>query len=169
MHHMTDKIQTNVLKLYQLLLSRNQVISVAESCTGGLVSSKIINVPGASSVIMESFVTYSNEAKINRLGVSKETLDSFGAVSLECVKEMAINLEKLTHCDLSISVSGIAGPAGGTKEKPVGTVWFGFYYQNHVYTDMVQFSGDRFDIRNQASDYAISKSIEILESHPIEG
>ncbi len=166
--HQHNNPSSNELKLYEILSSRKQTVSLAESCTGGMVSSKIINVPGASSIIMEAFVTYSNEAKINRLGVSKETLNSFGAVSHECVKEMAINLQKLTSCDLSISVSGIAGPSGGNTDKPVGTVWFGYWYQNHVFTNQCLFDGDRFSIREQASHYAIAKAIEILESHPMD-
>jgi PncC family amidohydrolase len=168
MHQQQNNPSTNELKLYHILSSRNQTVSLAESCTGGMVSSKIINVPGASSIIMEAFITYSNEAKINRLGVSKETLNSFGAVSHECVKEMAINLQKLTSCDLSISVSGIAGPSGGNTDKPIGTVWFGYWYQNHVYTFTKNFDGDRFTIREQASHYAIAKAIEILESHSMD-
>lgn len=167
MHHIQTNPLANESIFYELLAQRKQTVSLAESCTGGMVSSKIINVPGASSILMEAFVTYSNEAKIKRLGVAKETLESFGAVSQECVKEMAINLQKLTDCDLSISVSGIAGPTGGSVDKPVGTVWFGFKYLNQVYTDVKFFNGDRFEVREQASDYAIIKAIEILKSHPM--
>jgi nicotinamide-nucleotide amidase len=161
---MNEHPSANQLKFYQILSSRNQLVSVAESCTGGMVSSKIINVPGVSNIIKESFVTYSNEAKIKRLGVAPDTLNSFGAVSHECVKEMAENLQKLTHCDLAISVSGIAGPAGDTIDKPIGTVWFGYWYKYHLMTEVKQFDGDRFSIRDQASDYAIEKAITILES-----
>jgi len=168
MHQIDSNPSENQLKLYHLLVSRKHYVSIAESCTGGMVSSKIINVPGASNIIMESFITYSNESKIKRLGVSAEILNSFGAVSKECVMEMAINLQKLTHCDLSISVSGIAGPVGGTTDKPIGTVWFGYWYQNRVFIESHFFTGDRFSIRDQASDFAIEKAIEILESHPID-
>jgi len=165
MHKMNEHPSISQQKLYQILSSRNQLVSVAESCTGGMVSSKIINVPGASNIIGESFVTYSNEAKIKRLGVSPEILNSFGSVSHECVKEMAENLQKLTHCDLAITISGLAGPTGGSIDKPIGTVWFGYWYNHHLYTEVKRFSGDRFEIREEASDYAIEKAIAILESN----
>ena len=159
--------QTNGLEtiLYDLLLSRNQKVSVAESCTGGLLAATIINVPGASSIIDEAIVTYANEAKIKRLNVSKITLDKYGAVSQECVKEMAENLHKLTLAELTISISGIAGPTGGTSDKPVGTVWFGFCYLNQFYSSLNHFDGDRNSIRLSATKFALEKAIEILKKH----
>jgi PncC family amidohydrolase len=148
--------------LYEQLLSKHQKVSVAESCTGGLLAATIINVPGASSIIDEAIVTYANEAKMRRLNVLQSTLDRFGAVSEECVKEMAENLHKLTLADLTISISGIAGPTGGTMDKPVGTVWFGFYYLNQFYSYLNHFDGDRTTVRLSATRFALEKAIDIL-------
>jgi len=153
------------MTLYTILSSRHEKVSVAESCTGGLVSATIINVPGASSIIDEAFITYANEAKMKRLNVLKDTLETDGAVSLQCVKEMAENLHKLTLSDLNISISGIAGPTGGSLDKPVGTVWFGYYYHNRFFSFKNIFEGDRMAVRLQATKYALFKAIEILKNY----
>ncbi len=105
------------------LIARGWTLSVAESCTGGLISHRITEVPGISQVFTEGLVTYSNEAKMRLLGVSADTLKEFGAVSKETVIEMARGIRQRSGTDTAVSVSGIAGPAGGTREKPVGTVW----------------------------------------------
>ncbi len=162
MHSKQDN-QSLEMFLYNILSSRNEKISVAESCTGGLLAATIINVPGASSIIDEAFITYANEAKIKRLKVSVETLLTYGAVSSQCVEEMAENLHKLTLSDLAVSVSGIAGPTGGTYDKPVGTVWVGIYYHNQIYSFKNLFKGDRLTVRLEATRFALEKAIEILE------
>ena len=151
------------LRFYDLMLAKDLHVSTAESCTGGMLSSRIINVPGASDIFNEAFVTYSNESKIKRLSVAKKTLDIYGAVSPECVKEMAENLHNLTNCDLAISISGIAGPTGGTDLKPVGTIWFGFWFNHQVESILKQFSGSRYAIRKQASDFALEHSIGLID------
>lgn len=130
-------------------------LSIAESLTGGLISSAIVEVSGASEVLHESLVTYSNESKIKRLNVSRFTLESYGAVSYECAHEMAEGLLKNRDIDIAVSVTGIAGPSGGTDIKPVGLTYIcvsdrnGFKVYNHCFT------GDRTSIRMQAANCAL--------------
>jgi len=110
-------------KIAKILTEKRLVVSVAESCTGGLVSSRLTDVSGSSAYIKENFVTYSNESKKNFLGVSEEILAQNGAVSEECAKEMAQGLYKTGVCDIALCTTGIAGPTGGSIEKPVGTMF----------------------------------------------
>lgn len=110
--------------LFEELRRKKLTFSVAESCTGGLVCSKIVSIPGASEVFVGGIVAYDNSVKVKLLNVRRETLESFGAVSEQCVVEMAQGVKELTGSDLAVSVSGIAGPTGGSPEKPVGTVYF---------------------------------------------
>jgi nicotinamide-nucleotide amidase len=105
------------------LKEKKQTLSIAESCTGGYIAHRITLMSGSSAIFNGSTVTYSYEAKQDLLGVSLQTLEKYGAVSEQCVKEMAEGCKKLFHTDYAIAVSGIAGPDGGTDEKPVGTVW----------------------------------------------
>ena len=107
----------------ELLKERQLTLTMAESCTGGLVASRIVNVPGASAVFKGGFVTYTEEAKMKCLGVSAETLKTDGVVSGQCAKEMAEGAAKALEADVSVSVTGLAGPDGGTEETPVGTVF----------------------------------------------
>ena len=134
----------------KILVKNNLTISVAESCTGGMVSSDLINYPGISSVFMEGCVTYSNEAKIMTLGVSDETLNSVGAVSEECAREMAVGVAKRHNTNIGLSTTGIAGPTGATVDKPVGLVYFGIYINGKVVTKKYIFDGDRQRIRYRA-------------------
>jgi len=145
----TNKTLENVLG--EMLVNRNLTISTAESCTGGMVAAKLINYAGISSVFMEGAVTYSNEAKINRLGVSKETLDKYGAVSSEVAAEMAQGIAKTAGTNIGLSTTGIAGPGGGSVEKPVGLVYVGLCINGEVKTKMLQLSGDRQEIREKAT------------------
>ena len=114
-------------KIGDLLRAKGLKIATTESCTGGLLSSKLTDVSGSSEYIYLNLVTYSNEAKQKMLGVKTETLEKFGAVSEECAYEMAFGLQKLTGADVCISTTGIAGPTGGSKEKPVGLMYFTIY------------------------------------------
>lgn len=133
------------------LVDKNLKIAVAESCTGGMVSASLINYPGISSVLMEGCVTYSNEAKIKTLGVKPETLETYGAVSSQCAEEMAIGVAKRHNTNIGISTTGIAGPEGGSDEKPVGLVYFGIYINGKVISKKYNFFGDRQGIRNRAT------------------
>ena len=135
----------------EMLVNKNLTISVAESCTGGMVSSNLINYPGISSVFMEGCITYSNEAKMKSLGVKKETLDKFGAVSEETAREMAEGIARRYNTNIGISTTGIAGPEGGTKEKPVGLVYFGIYINGKVKAKRYIFNGSRQQVRLRAT------------------
>jgi nicotinamide-nucleotide amidase len=121
-----------------------------------------VNVAGASSVFKEGFITYANEAKEKRLGVKRETLEKYGAVSEETVKEMAVGLAKETLADVTIVSSGIAGPDGGTKEKPVGLVYLCCFVNGKTYVEKNIFSGDRQSVRHQAVDRAIKLVIDSI-------
>ena len=137
-------------RLESLIIDRlrkdKKTLSVAESCTGGLLADSFINVSGASEVFMEGVVTYSNEAKMERLGVKKETLEKFGAVSEETAREMVLGLKT----DAGISVTGIAGPCGGTLEKPVGLVYMGIRNGNEILVEKKIFKGSRRKVRERA-------------------
>lgn len=121
------------------LIEKKYRISFAESCTGGLAAATLVSVSDASKVFDCSFVTYANEAKMKYLGVSKETIKEYGVVSEEVAKEMAIGVAEESKSDVGVGVTGIAGPTGETKNKPIGMVCFGFYMNHKVYTVTKQF------------------------------
>jgi nicotinamide-nucleotide amidase len=133
----------------EILVNRNLTIATAESCTGGLLAGTLINYPGISSVFLEGAITYSNEAKMKRLGVKEETLERYGAVSEETAREMAIGIARAASTDIGISVTGVAGPDGGTEEKPVGLVYIGLYIKGEVKVKKLRMFGDRQKIRNR--------------------
>jgi len=138
----------------------------AESCTGGWVAKVITDLSGSSAIFERGFVTYSNTAKQDMLGVSRSTLEAFGAVSEQVVAEMALGALKHSNADISLAISGIAGPGGGTPEKPVGTVCFGWAIsqtQGKAHTDTAYFDGDRDLIRQQAVEYALKGIIKMIE------
>ena len=135
----------------KILVEKKLTISTAESCTGGLVSATLINYSGISSVFVEGCVTYSNESKINRLGVKKETLDKYGAVSEQTAKEMAEGIAKNFNTNIGLATTGIAGPQGGTSEKPVGLVYIGIYINGNTIVKKFIFNGDRQSIRVRAT------------------
>lgn len=135
----------------RLLIEKKLTISTAESCTGGMIASYLINYPGISEVFLEGAVTYSNEAKHNRLGVNNDILNQYGAVSEETAREMAIGIAKTANTDVSIVTTGIAGPEGGTLEKPVGLVFIGVYVQGKVTIKKCLFKGDRNKVRLQST------------------
>jgi len=134
----------------KILVKNNLTISVAESCTGGMVSSSLINYPGISSVFMEGCVTYSNEAKMKSLNVREETLNSVGAVSEQCAKEMAEGVAARHNTNIGLSTTGIAGPEGGSEEKPVGLVYMGIKINDKTIVKKYIFNGDRQQIRYRA-------------------
>lgn len=137
-------------EIAKMLIDKKLAISIAESCTGGLISSRLVNYPGISSVFMEGIVTYSNESKIKNLNVKKETLEKHGAVSEETAKEMAIGIANKANTNIGLSVTGIAGPDGGTEEKPVGLVYIGVYINGSINVKKFNLNGDRNRIRNMA-------------------
>lgn len=145
-------------KVVELLKKLNMNISTAESCTGGMLASKLIDVPGISEVFYEGVVSYSNEAKINRLGVRKEILDKYGAVSEEVAKEMVMGLTT----DVALSTTGIAGPDGGSEEKPVGFVYMGIRIKDKIYVEKRVFRGDRNKVRERTVSHTLFTLIKIL-------
>jgi nicotinamide-nucleotide amidase len=149
-----------------ILQKRNQTVAFAESCTGGLVSATVTQTAGVSSVYLGSVVTYSNELKKNILGVSESLLRTVGAVSSPVALEMARGLKSLTGATWTVSITGIAGPAGGTKEKPVGTVFFGLCGPGIEQTQKKLFPGDRQQIQESAMKYAIQILTQSLKGEP---
>ncbi|MDD6579870.1 MAG: competence/damage-inducible protein A [Lachnospiraceae bacterium] len=139
------------------LLSKNGLsITAAESCTGGLVCGKIVNVAGASEVFRGGYITYSNKQKRNVIGVKKSTLEKYGAVSEQVAAEMAKGVLEVSKADVAISTTGIAGPGGGTPEKPVGLVYIGCAVKNKVYVEKFNFSGSRNKVRESTVVAALS-------------
>lgn len=147
------------------LTSNNLMISVAESCTGGLLSASIVNVSGASKVFYEGVITYSNQSKIDRLGVSEETLAEWGAVSEQTAKEMAYGLLD-NEVDLAVSTTGIAGPDGGTPEKPVGLVYIGIAStRQEPFAIKNIFKGTREQIRRSAKNATMFYALQFLKEN----
>ncbi|HIW48219.1 MAG TPA: competence/damage-inducible protein A [Firmicutes bacterium] len=138
----------------KMLLERKETIAVAESLTGGMVASALVDYPGISASFLEGAVTYSNEAKMRRLGVKEETLQKYGAVSAQTAAEMAIGIAKTSGAGIGLSTTGIAGPGGGSAEKPVGTVYLGLWYHGKVKTKLVPLVGNRERIRIRAMEAA---------------
>lgn len=124
------------------LIKNNLTISTAESCTGGLLSSKLTDVAGSSAYIKFNVVTYANEIKHSILKVSNETLNTKGAVSPECAKEMVIGLKELTNADICVATTGIAGPGGGSKDKPVGLCYISTLYKNNILIEKIILNSD---------------------------
>lgn len=139
-------------------------LATAESCTGGLIGHKITNVPGSSSYFLGGVVSYANQAKNRLLGVRQETLDRYGAVSRETVIEMAQGARNALEADVGIAVSGIAGPDGGTTEKPVGLVWVGLSYSGVDLARAFHFQGDRQHIKEQAAQTALNFLLDFLNT-----
>jgi len=142
-------------ELSELLVANDLTISVAESCTGGSLSHAITSIPGASVYYDCGYITYSNKAKVEMLGVDIKTLKTYGAVSEEVALEMVIGLATKSQSDVAVSVTGVAGPTGGTTKKPVGMVCFGFFYDGTTSTTTKLFSGDRANIVSQSVSYAL--------------
>ena len=161
----TLDISTEVAKL---LIARGWTLALAESCTGGLVSAALTDLAGSSDWFERGYITYSNQAKTECLDVAAETIESFGAVSEQVAKAMSEGAQKNAGVNISVSITGIAGPAGGSIEKPVGTVCFGWTIQKEnlaaiTICKTMQFSGDRQAVREQARDYALSELIKLLK------
>ena len=142
-------------KLVEILKAQGLVCATAESCTGGGIGSAITSVPGSSEVYAGGVVSYSNDVKREVLGVLQKSLDHYGAVSSEVAGEMAEGARRLLKTDLAVSVTGIAGPGGGSAEKPVGLVWFGVASARGTRTEKAIFAGDRARVRDQAILHAL--------------
>lgn len=142
-------------RLVKLLLEKDLQITCAESCTGGMIASRLVNVPGVSEILMESYVTYSNEAKHRLLGVEQEALSKYGAVSQQVAFQMAEGAARAAGANAAIAVTGIAGPGGGTAQKPVGLVYIGTYLCGNIRVTENHFLGERYEIRRQAAEAAL--------------
>ncbi|OLQ91359.1 damage-inducible protein CinA [Vibrio ponticus] len=151
------------IELGKLLLQHQQVLATAESCTGGGVSVSVTDIAGSSAWFDRAFVTYSNEAKMEMLEVQAQTLETHGAVSEPTVVEMVKGALKNANATIAVSISGIAGPGGGSDEKPVGTVCFGFAdHTGWLKVSTEHFSGDRAEVRSQAVDFALKTLCDYL-------
>ena len=155
---------TNSEELVSLLIDKGHTISFAESCTGGMAAASIVDVADASKVLNASFVTYANEAKIKYANVSGETLDKYGAVSEQTAGEMAEGAAKANNADVAVGISGIAGPTGGTEDKPVGTVCFGYYVAGKLFTETVHFGNlGRNNVRRKSVEHVTDVIINELK------
>ncbi len=149
----------------EALQERGLKLVLAESCTGGWLAKCVTDVPGSSAWFDRGFVVYSNAAKMELLGVSDGTLSHFGAVSREVAFEMASGALAHSHADIAVSTTGIAGPTGGTPEKPVGTVWIGWFWEEKGFSaNRFHFEGDREAVRREAVAAALSGLLRLLEA-----
>lgn len=158
-----QEIKTLAAQLGAILTDKCLWITTAESCTGGGVSYALTDTPGSSRYLGRAFVTYSNEAKHELINVATSTLKQFGAVSEQTVKEMAFGAINAANADVAIAISGIAGPGGATPGKPVGFVWFCIQIAGKQFTFKQVFSGDRTQVRVQAIEFALKKTIEKIK------
>ncbi len=145
--------------LIGILIKKKLKISFAESCTGGLLSSKITSINGASKVFNLSFVTYSNQSKIKVLKVNKDIIKKYGAVSHECCSAMVKNLSKISKSNINVSITGIAGPKGGTKQKPVGLVYIGIKKGNKIQINKCLFKNKK---RSSIQKAAVKKALNLI-------
>ena len=150
------------LQLGSLLAQKKIYIAVAESCTGGMLSQYLTSIPGSSAWFDRGFVTYSNESKIDLLDVDTKTLSNFGAVSKETASEMALGALNKSRADITLSITGIAGPGGGSSDKPVGTVFFAIAYQNKIIFNVSKvFPGSRENIRESSCLFALNQVLAL--------
>lgn len=160
---MTAQEKQKIASVIEYLIRENISVATAESCTAGLISAALGDIPGVSSIFREGYVTYSNDAKEKNLGVSHGTLLKHGAVSEETAREMAEGVKKRTGARIGISATGIAGPDGGTKEKPVGLVYIGVSFDGETIVTKNIFSGDRKNVREQTVVTAFSMIAKIFK------
>jgi PncC family amidohydrolase len=161
---MTDELAVE-FQVGEYLRRRGLRLAIAESCTGGLIGHRITNVPGSSTYYMGSVTAYAYEAKVRLLGVKWATLEKWGAVSKETVVEMACGVRKALAADLGVAVTGIAGPGGGTPEKPVGTVWIGLSAPGEDEAWLYQWKGDRIQVKEQTAEQALQNLLEYLQDY----
>lgn len=161
---LNNNIKIKSKEVVNKLIEKKLTITSAESCTGGLFSASITSISGSSECFEGSFITYSNEIKNRIIGVKKETLLNYGAVSKECVIEMSENARKIMKSDISIAVSGIAGPNGGSEDKPVGLVWICLSAENYTKAYKNIFSGNRDEIREESVIFALNLVLDFIKN-----
>ncbi len=159
---MSDAMSEYAMNIVRLLKDRGESVATAESCTGGLVASEIVSVPGASAVFRNGFITYAPEAKIHILGVKEETIRDHTVVSAQVASEMAEGCAKVGNAELSLAVTGLAGPDGGSEGQPVGLVFAGSSYHGIVRVKEFHFSGSRNEIRLQAAQETLALGLALL-------
>lgn len=152
--------------LGDLLISKSLTISVAESCTGGLIGHIITSTPGSSAYFLGGVISYSNSAKCDILGVAENTIIDYGGVSAQAAKEMAGGVRERFKSDLGFSVTGIAGPEGGSSEKPVGTVYMGFANKDLLLSEKYLFQGTREEIKQKTAETALENIKRYLNGDP---
>lgn len=154
-------------KLGYILNEKGLSVACAESCTGGLLSSRLTDVSGSSNYVKLNFVTYANEAKNEILNVGWNILNNFGAVSEECAYAMAEGLHKRTNCDLAICTTGIAGPTGGTKEKPVGLCYIGIFYKNIITVKEIKINPSipRIEMKQRFTQEALKIALSVVSEN----
>ena len=156
------ELQRTAQQATDLLLQKGMTVSLAESCTGGMIAAALVGCPGVSEALLEGCVCYSNEAKQRTLGVLTETLRDHGAVSAECALEMVHGICDYTGSDTAIAVTGIAGPGGGTAAKPVGTVYIAALANGKARVEHHVFEGDRLEVRTQSAVRALNLLMELI-------
>jgi nicotinamide-nucleotide amidase len=157
---------TIVATLAQLLVERQWMLATAESCTGGLIAGACTDLAGSSEWFDRGFVTYSNEAKTEMLGVDAALITAHGAVSEVVARAMAFGAVRHSRANVGVAVTGIAGPTGGSPDKPVGTVWFGFQVDGVLSSERVLFTGDRASVRAQAVQHALQGLVQRVGRTP---
>lgn len=158
---LSDDLVTRAERVVELFSATKQMFALAESCTGGLIAACITSVPGSSAVFERGFVTYSNTSKTQCLNVSAELIERHGAVSAEVAGAMAVGARNAAGVDVALSVTGIAGPHGGSQEKPVGLVFLGLATEHGVDVRRFKFEGNRDEVRRQAVVKALSMLVSI--------
>jgi nicotinamide-nucleotide amidase len=153
----------NLLPLIEKIRKRNLKVAFAESCTGGLLSSTFAAIPGISDIFLGSIVSYSNNAKEDLLKVSGRALKHYGAVSEQVAREMVKGAIDQFHADVAVAVTGVAGPAGGTTEKPVGTVWFAFHGPQFEFAEKKLFAGSRLEVQKKSVEHAVNSLLNALD------
>ena len=159
---MNDTIRTLASQLGQQLIAREAMVTTAESCTGGLVAAALTDIAGSSAWFERGFVTYSNHAKVEMLGVDADLIETRGAVSEDVARAMAEGALLESRAQLAVSITGIAGPGGGTRDKPVGTVCFGWANGDTVHTERLVFAGDRRAVREQTVLHALQGLLRFI-------
>jgi nicotinamide-nucleotide amidase len=158
------RVSTRALceQLAQELQARGWMLATAESCTGGLIAAACTDLSGSSNWFERGFVTYSNAAKTEQLGVDPALIAQHGAVSEVVARAMAFGAVRHSRAQVSVAVTGVAGPTGGSPQKPVGTVWFGFQVHGRLTSETVRFDGDRAAVRSATVDHALQRLLQLL-------
>jgi nicotinamide-nucleotide amidase len=159
-----EVLVTSTTHLAALLQDKGWMLATAESCTGGLIAAACTELPGSSNWFERGFVTYSDQAKVELLGVDPASIEVHGAVSEVVARAMAFGAVRHSRARISVAVTGIAGPSGGSEQKPVGTVWFGFMVDGVLTSEMKHFEGERSAVRQATVDYALAGLLLRLES-----